>query len=384
MRTRAGGTPRTGTDAVAELDVASRGRHERGVLAATVAHLGRERSLGGLSGGRRGRRSHRPGPQQAGGARGHAGGRREFVGNGSEAVRALVEAWPLTPGETVLVPAANSSPTGSRSTGSSARRGTDVVELAEGGAGRLDPAAVEEALRDHRVGLVVVSHVPSQRGVVPAPRRAHRRLRSGGRTRRRGRLPVARARAGRPGAAAVAGTSRKWLHGPRGVGFAVVGAQWRPHLAGPPTLHSHAGQGADVRADPDVSVLEPREAAVAARVGLAAAVAELVAAGPDAVATRLAGLGVALRHLLLERVPALPLGEPVDEPSAIVTIGAAGPGRARQVVAALAAQGLRGRRPGRPSAGRARGRRPADPRPWVTHEHLERAADVVAAALSSR
>ena len=156
-------------------------------------------------------------------------------------------------------------------------------------------------------------------------------------------------------------------------------------LAGPPTLHSHAGQGADVRADPEISVLEPREAAVAARVGLAAAVAELVAAGPDAVSARLAGLGVALRRLLLDRVPSLPLGEPADEPSAIVTIGAAGPGRARQVVAALAAQGLRA---GVVPAGRALDV-PVDvvrlsPAPWVTHEHLERAADVVAAALSSR
>ena len=32
----------------------------------------------------------------------------EFVGNGSEAVRGLVEAWPLTPGETVLARAASS------------------------------------------------------------------------------------------------------------------------------------------------------------------------------------------------------------------------------------------------------------------------------------
>ncbi len=373
------------TDGVVELDVAAAGVMSEGVLAATVAHLGRERTLGAYVAAAEAQEVLDEARSRLAALAGMPGSPVEFVGNGSEAVRGLVEAWPLTPGETVLAPRSEFLTNRLALDRLTARRGTGVVELAEDGAGRLDPAAVEEALRDHRVGLVVVSHVPSQRGVVqplgeliavsaaagvPVVVDACQSL---------GHVPAV------PGAAAVAGTSRKWLHGPRGVGFAVVGAQWRPHLAGPPTLHSHAGQGADVRADPDVSVLEPREAAVAARVGLAAAVAELVAAGPDAVATRLAGLGVALRHLLLERVPALPLGEPVDEPSAIVTIGAAGPGRARQVVAALAAQGLRA---GVVPAGRALDV-PVDvvrlsPAPWVTHEHLERAADVVAAALSSR
>ena len=177
----------------------------------------------------------------------------------------------------------------------------------------------------------------------------------------------------------MAGTSRKWLHGPRGVGFVVVSARWRPHLAGPPSLHSHVGHGPDVRADPGVSVLETREAPVAARVAWRRRWPRWWRRVPADVATAWPGSASTLRRLLLDRVPSLPLGEPVDEPSAIVTIRPAEPGRAREVVAALASQGLRA---GVVPAGRALDV-PVDvvrlsPAPWVTHEHLERGAAVIA------
>src|SRR3954453_16990742 len=119
---------------------------------------------------------------------------------------------------------------------------------------------------------------------------------------RSGTCPPCRARPRWPARAASGCTARAGAASPGWGGRAVRGRQWRAPLAGPPTLHSHVGQGGDVRADPAVSVLEAREAPVAARVGLAAAVAELVSAGPDAVAVRLAALGVRLRRLLLDRV----------------------------------------------------------------------------------
>jgi pyridoxal 5-phosphate dependent beta-lyase len=105
------------------------------------------------------------------------------------------------------------------------------------------------------------------------------------------------------GAAAVAGTSRKWLHGPRGVGFVAVDPEWWERLDAPATLHSRTGAAAAVRADPAIALFEAPEAPVAARVGLATAVGELLEAGPDEVMATLAAKGRRLRGLLAERVP---------------------------------------------------------------------------------
>jgi pyridoxal 5-phosphate dependent beta-lyase len=199
-------------------------------------------------------------------------------------------------------------------------RGIEVVELTEDGTGRLDPAAADAALRARRVGLVVLSHVHCQRGVVQPVGEVLALAASAGVPvlvdvcQSLGHVPSA------PGAAAVAGTSRMWLRGPRGVGFVAVDPAWWERLHAPATLHSHVGTGPEARADPAIALFEAPEAPVAARLGLATAVGELLEEGPEDVAATLAAKGRLLRGLLAERVPGLPLGEPVDEPSAIVTM----------------------------------------------------------------
>jgi pyridoxal 5-phosphate dependent beta-lyase len=66
-----------------------------------------------------------------------------------------------------------------------------------------------------------------------------------------------------PGCAAYVGTSRKWLCGPRGVGFAVVDPAVQTALREPPTLAPTLGTG--------MRRWESQEAHVAGRVGLAVA-----------------------------------------------------------------------------------------------------------------
>jgi hercynylcysteine S-oxide lyase len=108
-------------------------------------------------------------------------------------------------------------------------------------------------------------------------------------------------------------TSRKWIAGPRGVGFLAVRsdlmARLSPRLASPEWA-------------PPLSVaqqLEFGEANVAARVGFSLALGEHLAYGPDNVRARVAELGGVSRSLLAD-VPGWVVVEEVEEPSAITTL----------------------------------------------------------------
>ena len=108
-------------------------------------------------------------------------------------------------------------------------------------------------------------------------------------------------------------SSRKWIAGPRGVGFLAVRPdlmeRLRPRLAAPEWVSS-------------VTVgrqLEFGEANIAARVGFSLALREHLAYGPEAVRTRLAELGRITRAALAD-VPGWAVVEEVEEPSAITTL----------------------------------------------------------------
>lgn len=115
------------------------------------------------------------------------------------------------------------------------------------------------------------------------------------------------------GADAIYSSSRKWVAGPRGVGFLAV----RPELVArlrrrlPPASW-----------DIPVSVLqsfEHGEHNAATRIGYSVALGEYLAAGPENVRGRLAELGRTARRVLAD-VPGWRVVEPVDEPTAITTL----------------------------------------------------------------
>ncbi|MFV8048802.1 ergothioneine biosynthesis PLP-dependent enzyme EgtE [Mycobacterium sp. 48b] len=112
---------------------------------------------------------------------------------------------------------------------------------------------------------------------------------------------------------AIYSSSRKWLAGPRGVGFLAV----RPELVArlqrrvPPA-------GWDV----PVTVLqsfEHGEHNAATRIGYSVALGEHLAAGPELVRGRLAEVGRTARQVLAD-VPGWRVVEAVDEPTAITTL----------------------------------------------------------------
>ncbi|MDH6196484.1 pyridoxal 5-phosphate dependent beta-lyase [Mycobacterium frederiksbergense] len=115
------------------------------------------------------------------------------------------------------------------------------------------------------------------------------------------------------GADAIYSSSRKWLAGPRGVGFLAV----RPELAG--RLQRRLPPAAW---DVPISVLqsfEHGEHNAATRLGYSVALGEYLAAGPELMRSRLAEVGRTSR-LVLADVPGWRVVEAVDEPTAITTL----------------------------------------------------------------
>jgi pyridoxal 5-phosphate dependent beta-lyase len=113
--------------------------------------------------------------------------------------------------------------------------------------------------------------------------------------------------------AAVYGSSRKWLAGPRGVGVLAVHPdlvqRLRPRLP-PPEWNLPLAV---------TQLLEHGEANVAARVGFSVAVGEHLAAGPEQVRARLAEVGRCTRESLSD-VTGWRVVEALDEPTAITTL----------------------------------------------------------------
>lgn len=282
-----------------------------GTVAATVAHLEREAAVGpGIA--------HAEAEGVLDGL--HAalgrlfGMRADQVALTERATRGLADvfaAWPLPPRARVGVARAEYGSTRMLLEAAAARGEIEVVELPVDGDHRIVPEAVAG------LDLVILSHIMSQRGVVQPVREV---CATGPPVvvdvaQSAGHIDVAGL-----GAAVVVGTSRKWLRGPRGVGYVAVSDEWAHRLAPrAPDLDTAAWVGDRPTPAPGAARFHQWEGNIAGRVGLANAVRELHDRRPDAVTAHAVALGVAARRRLVDA--GWWIGEPVDEPSGIVTFG---------------------------------------------------------------
>ncbi|SFW75346.1 aminotransferase class V-fold PLP-dependent enzyme [Amycolatopsis australiensis] len=235
-----------------------------------------------------------------------------FTESASTALAQLLAAWPVEAGDVVWAPRSDWGP----SLAALADRGLRVELLDVDSRGVLDVEALAARLRRERPALVHVTAALSHRAVlqpvaecvaacaeyeVPVVLDAAQAL-------GQFRLP--------PGAAAAYGTGRKFLCGPRGVGYVAVADPWQGRLVPrAPALAAGAwpGESRPVRR------LESREAFVAGRAGLAVALAEFEELGPSRIMRRLAEVGAATRRALAE-VPGWAVCDPVAAPGAIVAL----------------------------------------------------------------
>lgn len=183
--------------------------------------------------------------------------------------------------------------------------------------GRVDTDALENMLQFEQPDFIHVCHIGSGNGVVQPVVEIVELAHAAGvpvvvdMAQSVGHVPTI------TGADVVYGTSRKWLAGPRGVGFVAVRPDSRLRIA----LD-------DMEAGADAGF-------IAGRLGLGAAVAELIGMGPHRVFGELAAIGRAARERLTG-IASWEVVEPVDEPTALVTL-APPPGFQPSDVAAAAA-----------------------------------------------
>ncbi len=182
------------------------------------------------------------------------------------------------------------------------RSGAQVEVVPDDEHGQVSVAALEELI-DDRVACVAVSHVPTQGGLVNPAEEIGAVTRAAGvpflldACQSVGQLPID---VERIGCDVLSATSRKYLRGPRGVGFLYVADDLLERLE-PPFLDLHAATWvADDRYEvrDDARRFENWETNVAAKLGLGAAVDYALAVGMDAISRRVGVLAERLREQL--------------------------------------------------------------------------------------
>ena len=280
---------------------------------------------------------------------GLAGDDIALFGSATSAFAALLDAWRLPPAARVGVVIFEYARNAALLTARATRDGLRLVRLPVDGMGRLDLDLLDRHGPDlGSIDLVTLPHVASHRGVVQPVRELAARCAAAGvpllvdAAQSVGQVGIGGLAAGPgtgpgPGSGAVVwvGTSRKWLCGPRGVGFAAIGRDVSSRL--------HLGAPALTAARWPAAGLFGGEAAIAARAGWAQAVLELETAGPAAIARRIADRALAVRRQLAA-MPGWRVREPLvdagGQPSGILTVELAAGGNPATARARLLADGV--------------------------------------------
>lgn len=294
------------------LDTAAAGRSSRATLDAVTAHAELEATTGAYVAAASAAPVIEACREDLAGLMGVEPDGIAFTESATAALAALLRAWPLSAGDTVAVAQSEWGP----NLDAFAARGLRVVPLPVDGTGVVAVESLGQFIGLQMPSLVHLTPVSSHRPLVQPAEAVAAVCREFG-------IPLwadlaqglGHADVSSCGADAVYGTSRKWLTGPRGVGFLGVRSSWLPKLR-PPVSEMTRG---DVGDGSPALLLESREAHVAGRVGLANAVREFLSFGPSAVYSRLASVGASTRSALAD-VPGWSVVGDVSAPSAITAL----------------------------------------------------------------
>jgi cysteine desulfurase/selenocysteine lyase len=231
--------------------------------------------------------------------------------------------FPFEPGDRILTSVAEYASNYIAYLQMARRRGVVIDVVPDDESGQLDVAALADRI-DERAKLIAVTHVPTQGGLVQPVAEIGRVARASGvpflldACQSAGQMPLD---VDAMGVDMLSATSRKFLRGPRGVGFLYVRRGWTQRLD-PPFLDLRAAtwtgtNSYTVRAD--ARRFETWESNVAGKLGLGAAVDYALAWGLPAIEARVQQLAAELRERLA-RIPGTQLRDRGRRPCGIVTL----------------------------------------------------------------
>ncbi|GAA1459137.1 aminotransferase class V-fold PLP-dependent enzyme [Williamsia maris] len=278
---------------IVHLDSAAASRSSNKVIEAVTAHLWRESERGGYVAQEQSSELLARTRRDIAALVGHTADELAFRESALAALRALLTYWNMPVSATVWVAPNEYGP----NLDQFERRGYAVHTMpSTDGYGRVDTDALQNMLQFEQPDFIHVCHIGSHSGIVQPVAKIVELAHDAG-------VPVvvdAAQALGQvncvTGADVVYGTSRKWVAGPRGVGFLAT------------------------RSDSLRPVeIESSEAFIAGRIGLGVAVQELQSFGVEKIHRELAAIGKYTRERLFG-VGSWELMEPVGEQSAIATL----------------------------------------------------------------
>lgn len=318
-----------GADRLVHLNNAGAALVPATVADAVAGHLRLESELGGYEAADARAEDLRAVHALLGRLLGGAAGNIALTQNSTVAFTQALGAFDFRPGDLLLTSRADYASNQIMYLSLARRLGVEIVRAPDAPEGGIDPGAVRELIARRRPALVALTWVPTNSGLVQPVEAVGTVCREAevpylvDACQAVGQMPVD---VGRIGCDFLAGTARKFLRGPRGIGFLCVGD--RPLAAGayPLLVDMHGADWTDPDAftlTPDARRFESWEISFALVLGLGAAVRYALEVGLETARDR----ARALADYARERLAAVPGVRVLDrgaERCAIVTIDPAG------------------------------------------------------------
>jgi selenocysteine lyase/cysteine desulfurase len=318
-----------GADRLVHLNNAGAALTPRAVAAAMTDHLRLESELGGYEAAdARADAIHRA-HAAVGRLVGAGAGNIALLQNSTFAFMQALAAFDFRPGDVLLTSRADYASNQIMYLSLARRLGVEVVRAEDAAEGGIDPESVRALIARKRPALVAITWVPTNSGLVQPVEAVGALCREAevpylvDACQAVGQMPVD---VGRIGCDYLAGTARKFLRGPRGLGFLCVADRALAAGAYPLLVDMHGADWTDpdeFRLTPDARRFESWEISLALVLGMGAAAEYALEVGADTARDRAWGLAEYARGRLAE-LPGVRVLDRGAERCAIVTIDAAG------------------------------------------------------------
>jgi selenocysteine lyase/cysteine desulfurase len=301
----------------------------RPVQSAILDHLALEQEIGGYEAADARREDIRHAYAAMGRLLGTNARNIALVQNSTVAFAQAISAFDFNPGDILLTSRSDYASNQIMYLSLAHRRGVEIVRAPDAAEGGIDPDAVQKLIRQRRPSVVALTWIPTNSGLVQPVEDVGRICRNAGvpylvdACQAVGQLPV--------DVAALqcdylSGTARKFLRGPRGLGFLYVSDRVLEAGAHPVLVDMHGADWTDPDAfalNPDARRFETWEFALALVLGLGAAAEYALHAGVERTGRRARELAEYARSQL-SAIPGVRILDRGPDLCAIVTIAVDG------------------------------------------------------------